>query len=571
MATAARRTAGQEDARARNRAGTAYEETIRQLDELKRISSDNRKRFFGDNWFKEIRDLYNMPIGVDSRNTPTFRPRISVPQLQMLSIQEASDLSDSSPKLYIVQDGKGRDRNREHVMNASWRQGQFPLQFLLGELWGMLNGTGFIQVGYSANAYNGRGGVWLRSRDPETVLPDPAAIDDETLYFICWEDRLYRDEIVNRFPERGRLIPQIMAPPQPNQVAPMEMGYGLQFTPGPMQVTGGLFEDRGPTDGRLPVWTYLINDSTVVESNQEYAGSKTKLDQIVPAKFRKKYPNGRLMIECAGIILFDGDNPFPNRKFPIYRINTMPAITGYWAPSPVRYVRELQYTAQRMFTQNFENAVRLNNGVWFIDEATGLSAEDFGGIPAEVRMINSQSRVPQLVLPKPFPPHMLEYPKFLLSLMKDLMGFQSSREGKPGAGNVGADLFDAAIFQSQAITRMRAKLLASAIQKVSEMVFEIMCAFPVSGSFPTFGEEFKMVEWHPVDNPRDWNIYLDPGSIRPMSAAMLRKMVPGLKEGGMLDTRTALEMLEIPGASEIADNIEAEKILEALARTKRGR
>lgn len=547
-----------------------HDELMRQLDELQRISADNRKKFFGDNWFKELRDLYNMPIGVDSRNTPTFRPRISIPQMQMLSIQEASDLADSAPKLYIVNKDK-RDKDREHVVQAVWRQQMFNLHFMNAEVWAMLNGTGFIQIGYDAYAYNGRGIPWIRSRDPETVLPDPAADDEGTLYFISWEDRKYRDEIVNRFPERGRLVPAPLAPPQPNQTAPFEMGYGLQFTPGPMQVTGGLFEDRGPTDGRLRVRYFFINDSTTTEVAKEYAGSRTRTDQIVPSQFRKKYPNGRFIVECEGIVLFDGDNPFPNKKFPMVRLCTMPAITGFWAPSPLRYVRELQYTAQRMFTQNFENAVRLNNGVWFIDENTGLSAEDFGGIPAEVRVINSNTRRPEMVVPKPFPAHMLEYPKFLLALQKELMGFSSAREGKPGAGNVGADLFDAAVFQSQALTRMRAKLLAECVQKVSERIFEIMCAFPVNGSFPTFGEEFRMVEWHPTDAADEWNIHLDPGSIRPVSGAMMRKMVPGLKQMNMLDTRTALEMLDIPGAQEIADNVEAEKILEALARVKRGR
>src|SRR5574337_1398347 len=100
-----------------------HDELMRQLDELQRISADNRKKFFGDNWFKELRDLYNMPIGVDSRNTPTFRPRISIPQMQMLSIQEASDLADSAPKLYIVNKDK-RDKDREHVIQAVWRRSE---------------------------------------------------------------------------------------------------------------------------------------------------------------------------------------------------------------------------------------------------------------------------------------------------------------------------------------------------------------------------------------------------------------------------------------------------------------
>lgn len=546
---------------------------ILQMDELQRIASVARRESFGEGWFRELRDLYNVPLTISTSTAPSFRPRITIPQLQMLCLQEASELVDSDPKIYIINERKGRIKERESVMQSLWRHGLFNLQLMYAEVWALLHGTGFVQCGFDAYANRGKGSVWVRSRDPETVFPDPFAADDLEWNFVMWEDRVWPDEMMRRFPERGRLVRLPEAPPQPQDSLPFELGYGLQFTPGPMSVTGGLPEERGPSDGRVRLRYLLLYDSTAEEVIKKAGGSKEKTDSLVPAKFKLKYPNGRLIIEGEGVVLYDGDNPYPLRRFPLIRVCSLPPITGFWCPSPVRYLRELQYTAQKMLTQTFENAVRLNNGVWFIDESTGLSPEDFGGIPAEVRVINSQSRYPELKFPKPFPQHFLQYPQFLLSLLKDLMGFTASRQGQPGAGNVGSDLFDASVFQSQALTRMRAKLLVAAVQNLAEQVFGLMSFLPDGAMFPQFGgqDQFSMIKWEEINEPEDFGVHLDPGSIRPISGQALRRMVPQLKQLGLLDSRTALEMLDIPGAPEIADNVEAERALEALARVKRGR
>jgi hypothetical protein len=551
----------------------AEDNLLLQIDELQRIAADDRKRVTGDNWWQELRDIYNMPPGLDARTTPTFRPRISTPVFQMLALHEASDLADSSPKIYVVTPKGERDKDREGGIDGQWRQGMFNLKIMCAEIWGLLNGTGFIQCWPDPYANHGRGAINMSWRNPESLYADPACEPFQLPYYQIWEDRMYPDEVRNRWPERGQFIRNIESPPQPNQLAPMEMAYGLTFTPGPMQVTGGLYEDRGPSDGRVRVRYCIVNDSTVVESSKKYAGNGTDVSNLVPHRFSKKWPNGRLIIDCEGTRLFDGDNPIPNRGYPNIPLYTMPPIMGYWAPSPLRYVRDLQYTAQRMFTQVFENAVRLNNGVWFIPEETGLTAEDFGGIPAEVRVINPNSKMPECKMPPAFPAHFLDYPKFLLEMERELMGFTPTREGKPGSGNVGTELFESSVFQSQAMTRMRAKLMAASVQQAAELVFRLMASYMKFGQFPAFGEDFKMIKWTGIgdDEIPEWNVYIDPGSIRPMSAAQLHKLAPVLHSQRLIGGKDTLEMLDIPNAGELAKNAEGDLALEALANVRKGR
>src|SRR5271167_2613073 len=72
---------------------------VRAIDELQRLSRDIRDDFLGDDWAENARKFYHAE-GVIGK-VPSFRPQVQIPQLQVLSISEATELSDLSPKVYI--------------------------------------------------------------------------------------------------------------------------------------------------------------------------------------------------------------------------------------------------------------------------------------------------------------------------------------------------------------------------------------------------------------------------------------------------------------------------------------
>lgn len=541
----------------------------RQIDTLQQLSSNYRDEVFGDNWFKDLRDFYN--LATNPAQYPSFRPPVNVPQFQLLSVTEASDLADSNPKIYITK-GDKRVKDRETALQSEWRDSYVNNQLMLASVWSLLNGNGYIQIGFDPYARAGKGKVWVRMRDPETVYSDAACTSEDDWYYLILEDRVWPEEVRSRFPLTGR---HIKAEP-PSAVKPADEynaahSSKLRVLPGPMSVRNPLNEQPqlNTGDGRVRLRYLYIFDGTVLDIAKDKAGSATKVDKLIPAQFELKWPNGRLVVECEGTILYDGDNPIPNRNFGLVRIQGMPALNSFYAPPPYRFVRGIQNVAERLFTAAFENAQRLNNGVWFIDENTGISAEDFGGIPAEVRIIASNARVPECKMPQAFPAHFLEYPKFLLSLEKELMGFSNARQGESGKGNVGVDLFDAAVFQSQSMTRMRAKLMAESVYRVAQQMFMLMAAYYKDYDFPDFSDEFQMRKWEKITNPQEFSLYLDPASVRPISQAAMQKMIPVMRKEGLLDTRTALEAMDFPGSGEISEQLEKEKALEAIARLKR--
>src|SRR5262249_37751177 len=149
-------------------------------------------------------------------------------------------------------------------------------------------------------------------------------------------------------------------------------------------------------------------------------------------------------------------------------------MNSFWVPPPVRYTKNLQEIAQRMLTGVYENAVRVNNAQTFIDERTNIDPANYGGIPAEVTVISSGSPPPTLVWPQAMPAHFTQLPELLLAKQRQIQGFTGMRQGQPQPGNIAQGLFDASVFQSQVLTRMRAKLMGPAAQALAELVFYTM-------------------------------------------------------------------------------------------------
>src|ERR1700676_2728184 len=120
---------------------------VKALDELHRMSLDHRDKFLGNNWFSETKDFYNL-TGSGQR-APTFRPKVIIPQLQVMSISEATELSDASPKVYIYDRLTGKvDDERGRVFDEQWKHSCINYYLLYGLLWAQISSVGWMQIGY---------------------------------------------------------------------------------------------------------------------------------------------------------------------------------------------------------------------------------------------------------------------------------------------------------------------------------------------------------------------------------------------------------------------------------------
>jgi len=129
------------------------------IDELQRISQDIRNDFLGDDWAENARKFYNVE-GVVGK-VPSFRPQVQIPQLQVLSISEATELTDVSPKVYIYDKATGNvDSARSKAFQEEWKSLCVNHHLMFSSLWGQFAGIGFLHFGYDPFADQGFGSIW---------------------------------------------------------------------------------------------------------------------------------------------------------------------------------------------------------------------------------------------------------------------------------------------------------------------------------------------------------------------------------------------------------------------------
>jgi hypothetical protein len=479
-------------------------------------------------------------------------------------LKEANNLSESSPKIYVLNSENGkREKDKEKGLQGEWRRSNANYHAMFAMLSALFVGMAPLQVGFTPDLRNGRGGVWSKWRDPRTFAPDPTTdYECNWSYTIAW-DRMHLEEVRARWPLTSKGIrPRIQGRMQSPAVG--EAGYGFQMPEGPMSMVPGLPNSTKsiPNDNRVRVRYCHCLDYT----REKVEDKKLPDGAIVTPDFIWRYPNGRLIIDCEGTVLQDGDNPIPYKMFPYIPFWATPPLYGIWSVPAIKFTMDMQAVAQRLYAGLFENAVRLNNGVWFIDERTGIDPHDFGGIPGEVRVINANSPEPKCVFPQQMPAHFTQIPKMLTDTQRELQGHGQARQGKTQAGNISPDLQDAAAFQESSITQLRGRLHAWSYQRMAELYFGLMGRYLDRQHLPL--RDGNSVLWERLQRPDLYDVMSDESSIRPLSQTVIRRMAPELMKSGALPLAAGLEAMEWPDAETVAEQKQHEAELQALGKVK---
>lgn len=546
---------------------------VKHVEDWVRVSSEARVKVLGENAFAEAEALYSLkgPSG----EVPSFRPSVSIPELQKITLEDANRISDVSPQVFIFSESD-RDQDREKALQAEWQRARVNYHMLYAALSARYVGTGFIQLCYSPDLRNGRGGMWVKSRNPASVFVDPSTDYEWDPAFIGWEDWMNVEEVRKQWPLTSKNVKPRAQASSNSTLLTSDAGYGIQMPPGPMNSIPGMsmsssLGSRLPSDSRVLVRHVFCKDYTreIVEERGIPDGS------IVDPEFMWKYPNGRWLVECEGYILSDGDNPFPERNdipaphFPLFPVWALPPLYGPWGVPAIKLSQTLQSMAEKMYTQLYENSIRLNNGTWFIDSNTGIDPEAFGGMPGEVQTINPNTRVPECKTPPALPANASQFPAALLDLQRKLHGQTDARQGNPGAGNISVDLFDASVLQSSGLLQLAGRIQSFTISQLASCMFYTMGRYMGRRSIPyrsTNGME--VAQWKGILRPDQYDFMLDETSIEPLSDAVIRKMVPELMKTGVLSTKRGLEALNFPHADEVAEEQRQNLELAALAKVR---
>ena len=532
---------------------------LEQLDALQGASEARRDRSLGQAWVESTRQFYNMER--PSRLVPSFRPQVSIPYLQVMNLSEASDLSEGEPVIYLNYDGKRREQEEKYLQKL-WTAGTFNIQNMMALIWAMTIGTGITMVGYDQRAYGGRGAPWVKLISIEDFFPDPDASEEDDMQYAQYRTYSSKSQLIERYGPRAEAIRERDTGSGAGARPIIRIGGGGPFLSVPDKSAASMSRDIGYRTGfggsLLPVRTTIIEDFSMTKDEES-------------GQWVRKYPGKRRIVDSGGATLYDDADTAPWGMYPFIRFLAIPPLEGFWGVDPTRFSLKLQDLAERFYTQAYENAYRTNNATIVLEEGSGLTKENFRGMPGEVVVIKPGREGPKMNWPQPMPAQLTAMPKELLNWQEILQSRTGAKAGNVGAGNLSADLFDAAVNQGQPITRMRSRLLARSVQREARLVFGFMLS-RFAGGRRIMSEDGNTVQWDVEGtNPDNWEIQVDPASIFPYSGTALRRLVPVLRQMGLIDTKRALEILKLPHADDIAEEVRLEEQLGALAGIKRTR
>lgn len=513
---------------------------------------DRRNTFWGEQW---------------PTSTPTFKPPIVVNEVQKLVFEEVSDLTDTKVGVFISKDPTNpeRDQDIEKAFQAYWQRDFVDYQLMLSLVNAMVYPVGYIGCFWDPMKFHGQGEVVTVSLNPKHVYPDGDAEDDERWRYVIYIDPLDLVQIRSNWVDQGwRVKPEARLSTTMDQASGSKPGGRFK---GPLYAPGSGLIAEGYAKARAVVKTLFIYDDELEETVDEIPqeDGSTKLNAYVV----QKYPNGRMLQWCNGVVLFDGPNPYYGR-FPIIRVTLVPSPGDFYPPeSPVSGVLELQKAANKMESQTVENAIRLNNGTVIADANSGINPSNYARIPGQP-ILTKQGAKATIVYPPPMPSDMVNAGERMRGILRGQMGFTPSRVGTGQRGNVSAELNETEISQAMSLSRLRGRLLHMAVQKLAQMILERMCQFYTTVRRMPYisASKWEVVSWKPVSHNMMYLAQVDPASFQVKSKVMMQRLYLALAKMGKISSEDLLKMLELPDAEAMAQRLNQELELAAQAKKK---
>lgn len=555
------------------------DELWRWLEQLATESERVRREEARFDEFDQRLDIYNGKHWPDS--IPSFRPPVVANELRTLVLSEAQDLTESQLRVYITKDPKNWDRDEayERAFRAVWVREQVDLKLMYACVWALTIGTGFIESCWDPDLSHGMGDVAVRDVDPRYVLPDPDAVDDRKWLYVMTETVLDIPEIRRLWPLSGHRVRPDEGFSLKDKQGQREGSSGRNIYLGPLAPNDmdmpGVFP--GYKKARARVLNCVVRDDateTVIEPEHDPITGAPKVDEkgnpVLKEITRAKYPKGRRIVGANGVILYDGESPHPSSDdFGMLRVVLDPPLGRFWGTGFVQQTGELQMAADKGLSSIVENGIRLNNGIVVSTTNTGLDWESFAGIPAQIVQINPGSEF-KIQYPPPMPADMVQFPFRMLDLQKRLLGFEGTRSGAQGRGNVSPDLAETEISQAQSPTRLRARMLYYTVQRLAEMIFARMAyGYTTERNIPAVeGEKFSAVKWKPLERPDKWAVYVDPASFTVMSRTMLKRLGLALFKLRAIPRESLLEAIGWPDWQKAAKTMSESEAMAAAAKMK---
>ena len=405
---------------------------------------------------------------------------------------------------------------------------------------GVITGTSPFAVVWDQNASNGLGEVKLIPISPFNFFVDPLATNLDDAEYVIYATYKNVGEIIKQFPDKQEEILKSAKRPDDEYLM-----YGRNV-------------DMSNVNNVVLYVECYMKDYSVDKEIIEEEGKKYEVSQ-------KKYPNGRRVIIAGDTLLYDGENPYKNGKFPFVVWKCYETPNSFWGTGEVENIIEPQKYRIEILNCIIENARTTANSVWILDKNCGVDYNTITGRPGLVIRKNPGTEV-RRESPQPLPAYIQNLPALFAQDIENISGVYDVTRGEKPLGVTAAAAITALQEQAQGRIKLKVQLLEEALAEIGSLWIAHVQQFWETKRYISFvneqtdTREFVAISKHDIDG--DFTIKVKAGSTMPVNKTsrlqQLIQMAQTMAEDGLplVDRKTILENADIPDVNEILEKFE---------------
>lgn len=443
-------------------------------------------------------------------------------------------------------------------------------------------GTGMSKLYYDPDALMGMGDIVYESVDPFYSFPDPSSTDvnKKSRYFIEAEP-MDVEEIKRRYPHMKDYIkPDLidMLSSSKNDLSPFRFKSPVDIK---VTMEGGNPQELTYKDKALLVCAYLKSDE--YEEFQTEEGYEQRL----------KYPNGRKIVVCNGVVLEDGPNPYDDGLFPFQRLINYTLPREFWGISEVEQLEGPQKTFNKLISFALDVLTLMGNPIWVVDSNSDVDTDHLTNRPGLIVEKNPGSTVTR-VEGVQLQPYVLQLANSMREWFNEISGSQDVTRGVQPTGITAASAISSLQDAAQTRLRQKARHLDATLQSLGQQyvsrvfqfydaprIFRITNKEGVDRYFKMHiekakeGQDYKykaVVEQEGEHREYfikgEFDVRVATGSTLPFAKAEKEQRLLNLFDRGILDAEEVLKGIDYPNWEAILQRIEDKKMAEAQAQAQ---
>jgi hypothetical protein len=424
------------------------------------------------NFDQKWTDYYRMFRGHQwKEQRPSYR-HAEVINLVFRAIQsEVPIVMDTRPKIEFVPAEPG-DLELAQVLNdvleSDWNDGNWLNKLTEITYESRFYGTGLGSLLYDPKASQGAGRIMFECEDLFCGYPDPYArnVNEKANSFVFAEPTSV-EQLKREYPDKKQFIKSDLMDlasyaryNQGENINFRRAGDSRTFSDGPGQYS---MESR---EEALKITLYIHDSECVEEQVKEI--DKDSGNEVEKYIQKLKYPNGRKIVTCNGVLLEDGPLEYDDAKFPYLRLVNYIDPRQFFGISEIEQLESPQKIFNKLISFALDVLTLMGNPIWVVDSTSGVDTDNLFNRPGLVveKEPGTQVTREEGVQLQPYVLQMIENLKMWFD---DVSGSNDVSRGNRPEGVTAASAITALQEAQQTRTRQKMRNMDAFLQDMGKM------------------------------------------------------------------------------------------------------